>query len=112
VFLTVTIAMLVFAATVVSNLLLFLYHSHFQHQVYFILSGEAEFAEQGVDHNFQHFYDTHITLLTKESQKKGEHFQELVDYFNCELFPETAEPQGSMDNKEMELSKAINDEEN
>jgi len=105
--------MLAFAATVVSNLLLFLYHSDFQHhQVYFILSGEAEFAEQGVDHDFRHFYDTRITLLTKESQKKGERFQKLVDYFNSELFPETAEPQGSMDNEEMELSKAIDDEEN
>lgn len=104
--------MLAFAATVVSNFLLFLYHSHFQHQVYFILSSEAEFTEQGVDHDFRHFYDTRITLLTKESQKKGERFQELLDYFNRELFPETAEPQGSMDNEEMELFKAIDDEEN
>ena len=80
--------------------------------MYFILSGEAEFTEQGVDHDFRHFYETRITLLTKESQKKGERFQELIDYFNRELFPETTEPQGSMDNEEMELSKAINDEEN
>jgi hypothetical protein len=107
----VTIAMLAFTATVVSNFLSFLYHSHFQHhQVYFILSGEGEFSEQGVDHDFRRFYDTHIALLTKESQKKGKHFQELVDYFNHELFPKAAEPQGSMDNEEMELSKAIDDE--
>jgi hypothetical protein len=78
--------------------------------VYFILSGEGEFSEQGVDHDFRRFYDTHIALLTKESQKKGKHFQELVDYFNHELFPKAAEPQGSMDNEEMELSKAIDDE--
>ena len=78
--------------------------------MYFILSGEGEFSEQGVEHDFQHFYDTCITLLTKESEKKGKHFKQLIEYFNHELFPEAAEPEGGMDNEEMGICKAIEEE--
>jgi hypothetical protein len=81
-------------------------------QVYFILSGEGEFSEQGAEHDFRHFYNTRVNLLTKESRKKGERFQELISYFNHELFPEASDgnSQDDMDDEEKELDKAIEEE--
>jgi hypothetical protein len=82
--------------------------------VYFILSGEAEFSEQGAQHDFRHFYDTRVKLLTKESQKKTKRFQELINYFNAELFPkadDNGDYQEGMDDEEKALDQAIEDEE-
>ena len=82
--------------------------------MYFILSGEAEFSEQGAEHDFRQFYDTRVNLLTKESQKKSERFQKLIDYFNQELFPEASgdvDLQNGMADEEKELYKAIEEEE-
>jgi hypothetical protein len=52
----------------------------------FVLSGERKFTEQGVNYDFQRFYDMQIELLTKESSKKGKRFGRLLDYFNGHLF--------------------------
>ena len=55
----------------------------------FVLSGEREFTEQGVNYDFRRFYDTRIELLTKESSKKGKRrrFERLLNFFNGHLFP-------------------------
>ena len=82
--------------------------------MYFILSGEAEFSEQGAQHDFWHFYDTHINLLTKESRKKTKWFQKLIDYFNAELFPaadDNGDYRDGMVDEEKALYQAIEDEE-
>jgi hypothetical protein len=54
-----------------------------------------------------------VNLLTKESQKKGKRFQELVDDFNRILFLATTDdmdPQSGMTKEEKELDKAIEED--
>ena len=82
--------------------------------MYFILSGEAEFSEQGAQHDFRHFYDTRVNLLTKESRKKTKRLQKLIDYFDAELFPaadDNGDDQDGMVDEEKALYQAIEDEE-
>ena len=80
-------------------------------QLYFILTGEAEFTEKGTEHDFQNFYNTRVQLLMKESQKQNGRFRELIDYFNAELFPDDdkVDPTSSMGDEEKALMKAIDE---
>lgn len=76
------------------------------------MSGEGEFTEQGVDHDFRHFYETRINILEKEEKKKSKCFQKLLDYFNAALFPdERVENENVVDEEEARLLKAIDEDE-
>jgi hypothetical protein len=86
--------------------------SNISPQEFFILSGESEFTEQGVDHDFRQFYETRINILEKEEKKKSKRLRDLMDYFNTALFPdEHVENQNVVDEEEARLLKAISDDE-
>lgn len=82
-------------------------------QALFILSGEAEFTERGVEHSFQQFYQTRVDILTKESQKtRNRHFTELMGYYVRHLFPDDEEDNlKHLSAEERELLQAIDEAE-
>jgi hypothetical protein len=84
-------------------------------QIYFVLSGESEFCEHGVEHDFRHFYDTRIQILEKESRKKNKRnrFEALMKYFNDALFPDenSNDTTTGMSKEELELLEAIEQDE-
>jgi hypothetical protein len=76
------------------------------------LTGESEFTEQGVSHNFRQFYDTRIKILKKEASKgpkARERYEDLMKYFNDKLFPSEEIEEPDVDEEEAMLLQAISD---
>ena len=76
------------------------------------MSGESEFTEQGASHDFRHFYDTRIKILQKESSKGPKarrRYEELMKYFNDDLFPSEDMVEPDVDDEEAMLLQAISD---
>lgn len=82
-------------------------------QIYFVLSGEAEFTEQGTYHDFRGFYNKRLEILSKGASGKrtSRRHEELLRYFNESLFPDQSKNQASIyDAEELDLMKALDDE--
>lgn len=80
-------------------------------QAFFILSGESEFTEKGVEHDFLQFYETRIQILKKGAHKNSKHYWDLIVYFNENLFSDA--PMDDMiivDEEEAQLLNALSDE--
>jgi hypothetical protein len=78
------------------------------------LSGESEFTEQGATHDFRKFYETRIKILEKESShgpKARARYDDLMKYFNDNLFPSEDAAEPDVDEEEATLFHAISDEE-
>ena len=78
------------------------------------MSGESEFAEQGAKHDFRKFYETRIKILEKESSqgpKARARYDDLMKYFNDNLFPSEDAAEPDVDEEEATLLHAISDEE-
>jgi hypothetical protein len=81
-------------------------------QDYFILTGESEFTEQGASYDFRQFYDTRIEILQKGSSKGPKargRYEELMKYFNDNLFPSEDAVRPTVDAEEARLLQAISD---
>jgi aminoglycoside phosphotransferase len=77
-----------------------------------MLTGESEFTEQGASHDFRQFYDTRIKILKKASSKGPKarlQYEELMRYFNENLFPSEDMMEPEVDEEEAMLLQAISD---
>ena len=76
------------------------------------MTGESEFTEQGSKHYFRQFYETRIKILNKEASrgpKARQRYEELIEYFNSNLFPLEDADEPNVDKEEAMLLKAISD---
>jgi len=108
--------MLAFAATAVCYLLQLrnIWFEFFDVylQDYFILTGESEFTEQASEHDFRRFYEMRIKILKKEASKglkARQRYEELMEYFNSNIFPLEGADEPNVDEEEAMLLKAISD---